>query len=336
MKVREMEIFSFSPQEHEKTNDYHGADASRHGWRPAVFALEEEEAWRRWRAWKLQKAEVATNAAPVAVGDPNALSARERKVLLDRIAATNYALYEWGRTPGDLDALDGWLLAFARAFRLRAVEDHRSANQNGVVRIEVARTGGRAGYIPYTNLRIAWHTDGYYNYHGPAHCVRGMILHCAAAAAAGGDNRLLDHELAYLRLRDDSAEAVRLLMHPQAMIIPEAADDSGRVRAANAGPVFFLDSSGALAMRYTARKKYVEWRDAQTRAAAERLLALIEAEPLACRVRLRPGQGVLCNNMPHDRSAFQDDGLSPRLLCRIRFHNRIETNEENPWPASAN
>ncbi len=328
-----MEIFSHSPQNQEKTDDYHGDGMFGDGWRPAVFALEEEESWRRWRGWKLQRAEAAATAAPVAVGDPNALLAQERKALLDRIAATNYALYEWRRTPGDVDA---WLLAFASAFNLRAVEDHRSANRNGVVRIEVARMGGRAGYIPYTNRRIVWHTDGYYNYHGPAHCVRGMILHCAAAASEGGENRLLDHELAYLRLRDDDAEAVRLLMHPQAMIIPEAADDSGRVRAANAGPVFFLDSSGALAMRYTARKKYVEWRDAQTRAAAERLLALIEAEPLARRVGLAPGQGVLCNNVPHDRSAFQDDGRSPRLLCRIRFHNRIETNEENPWPASAN
>jgi hypothetical protein len=331
-----MEIFANQLQERIKTTFYHGDGAWIDGWRAAVFDLEADDDWRRWRDWKLQKAAAAATMAPVGIADPNALSDGERRALLDQVAAANYALYEWGATPGDVDALDAWLLAFTRAFRLRAVEDHRSANRNGVVRIEVVREGGRVGYIPYTDRRIAWHTDGYYNYHGPSDCVRGMILHCASAAAEGGENRLLDHELAYLRLRDDDPEAVRLLMHGQAMIIPEATDDCGRFRATNAGPVFFLDSSGALAMRYTARKKYVEWRDGDTRAAAERLLALIEAEPLARRVRLAPGQGVLCNNVPHDRSAFQDDGRSPRLLCRIRFHNRIETSEENPWPTSAN
>ena len=264
--------------------------------------------------------------APTPIEDPRAVSDSERAALLEQVAATNYALYEWRNAPPDDDALDEWLLAFTRTFGLRAREDHRSANGNGVVRIEVAHDGGRVGYIPYTTLRIAWHTDGYYNYHGPDNCVRGMILHCAAAASEGGENRLLDHELAYLRLRDADETALRLLMHAQAMTIPEATDDLGRFRATNAGPVFFLDDSGALVMRYTARTRNVVWRDAETRAAADKLLALIEAEPLARRLKLAPGQGLLCNNVLHDRSGFEDHGDSHRSLCRIRFNNRINSN----------
>ncbi len=264
--------------------------------------------------------------APIPIEDPRAVSDSERAALLEQVAATNYALYQWRSAPHDDDALDEWLLAFTRSFGLRAREDHRSANGNGVVRIEVADNGGRVGYIPYTTLRIAWHTDGYYNYHGPDNCVRGMILHCAAAASEGGENRLLDHELAYLRLRDADETALRLLMNPAAMTIPEATDDSGRFRAANAGPVFFLDDAGALVMRYTARKKNVVWRDAETRAAADKLLALMEAEPLARRLKLAPGQGLLCNNVLHDRSAFEDHDDSHRSLCRIRFNNQINSN----------
>ncbi len=264
--------------------------------------------------------------APTPIADPRAVSDSERAALLEQVAATNFALYQWRAAPPDDDALDEWLLTFTGNFGLRAREDHRSANGNGVVRIQVAHDGGRVGYIPYTTLRIAWHTDGYYNYHGPDNCVRGMILHCAAAASEGGENRLLDHELAYLRLRDADEAALCLLMHPQAMTIPEATDDSGRFRAANAGPVFFLDDAGALVMRYTARKRNVVWRDAETRAAAEKLLALIEAEPLARRLTLAPGQGLLCNNVLHDRSAFEDHGDSRRSLCRIRFNNRINSN----------
>lgn len=321
-----MRNFPIREETNSKSNSYGDSDAKRNVWTPAVFSLEDRDSWRRWRQVKLFQAESAMGVAPTAIGDPRAVSESERRALLDQIGATNYALYEWRAAPPDDNSLDEWLLAFTGSFGLRAREDHRSANGNGVVRIEVAHDGGRVGYIPYTTLRIAWHTDGYYNYHGPDNCVRGMILHCAAAAAEGGVNRLLDHELAYLRLRDADEAALRLLMHAQAMTIPEATDELGRFRAANAGPVFFLDNSGALVMRYTARKRNVVWRDAETRAAADGLLALIEAEPLARRLKMAPGQGLLCNNVLHDRSAFEDHGDSHRSLCRIRFNNRIQNN----------
>jgi hypothetical protein len=290
---------------------------------PSVFGCEDADAWRLWRLNKLARLEAAQGAAPVGVANPLAVSDDERVALLDQIAACNFALYQWEKTPVDADSLDLWLLAFSRNFELRAVEDHRSANRNGVVRIELASDGGRAGYIPYSDRPISWHTDGYYNYHGPGHCVQAMILHCVAPAVSGGENRLVDHELAFLRLRDADPAALRLLAHPEAMSIPEATDEAGRFRATNVGPVFFLDASGALVMRYTARKKFVDWRDAATRRAAETLLALIEAEPLMSRGKLAAGQGVLCNNVLHDRAGFDGAG-GRRQLCRVRFHNRIE------------
>ena len=89
------------------------------------------------------------------------------------------------------------LIAFGRAFGLAAIEDHRSAEADGVVRIEVVDQGGRLGYIPYTDRPINWHTDGYYNYHGPGQ--RGardaLALHAPGGAgrrqpAARSRNRL--------------------------------------------------------------------------------------------------------------------------------------------------
>ncbi len=288
-----------------------------------VFSLEGDESYRGWRQAKLARLERAIDCAPTPIADPTALTKAERDGILAQIADANMALYCWTATPPSDDALDQWLLAMTVSFGLEAVEDHRSANGNGVVRIEVAEGGGRRGYIPYTDKPISWHTDGYYNYHGPSACVRAMALHCARAADEGGVNRLLDHELAYLRLRDEDAASLRLLAHPRAMTIPEATDEAGRFRAENVGPVFFVDGSGALAMRYTARKKFVEWRDEPTAKAAEKLFALIEAEPLARREKLTAGQGVLCNNVLHDRTGFADNAGASRLLCRIRFHNVI-------------
>ena len=133
-------------------------------------------------------------------------------------------------------------------------------------------------------------------------------------------------EIAYLRLRDRDPGALSLLMHPQAMTIPESVEDNGRVRPGNLGPVFHIVSGGpskALAMRYSARKKFISFRDAATRAAADLLLDLIESEPLTRRVRLEAGQGLICNNVLHDRSAFTDRANSARRLYRIRFHGRV-------------
>ncbi len=277
------------------------------------FQFTGEDAYRRWRDKKLSQYEAAVDDLMVTIANPACPSPAERAAVMARIETANMALY---RTPaqseGD-EATDALLLGLGRSFGLRALEDHRSANCNGVVRIEIADGGGRAGYIPYTDRPISWHTDGYYNFHGPAHCVQAMILHCGRAATEGGENRVLDHEIAYLRLRDRDPAALNLLMHPQAMTIPESVEGNGRVRPENVGPVFHIISSGAskapgaaLAMRYTARKKFISFRDAATSAAADLLLDLIELEPLARRVRLEAGQGLICNNVLHDRSAFTD------------------------------
>ena len=60
-----------------------------------------------------------------------------------------------------------------------------------------------------------WHTDGYYN--ALEQPVKSFILHCYQQAPVGGENQLLDPEIAYLRLRERNPEFVRALMHPEAM-----------------------------------------------------------------------------------------------------------------------
>jgi hypothetical protein len=161
----------------------------------------------------------------------------------------------------------------------------------------------------------------------PERRIRAMVLHCASSAASGGENALLDHEIAYLLLRDADPEFATALMQPDVMTIPARTDDAGVVRAAEAGPVFSVDpASGALHMRYTARTRSIEWKDEATvRAAAgclERVLA--GPSPYIHRVTLQAGMGLLCNNVLHDRSGFTDDPDQPRLIYRARYYERIE------------
>ena len=123
-----------------------------------------------------------------------------------------------------------------------------------------------------------------------------MVLHCVAPAASGGENALLDHEIAYLLLRDADPGFIAALMQPDAMTIPARSDDEGIARAAETGPVFSVDpDDGALHMRYTARTRSIEWKnDRAVRAAAAFLEWLLaNPSPYIFRVTLQPGMGLL-------------------------------------------
>jgi hypothetical protein len=290
------------------------------------FSLDNDEAYRAWREAKLAAYPAAAERLRVKVRDLAEPSSEERAAIGERCAVANMAIYDSGGAGTEPDRVRPALRMFAAAFGLLRSEDHRSQGADGAVAIEVAEAGGRSGYIPYSSKPLSWHTDGYYNFHGAGDCVQAMVLHCVRDAAEGGVNALLDHEIAYIRLRDRDPAFIAALMRPEAMTIPAGEDGHGRSRPDNTGPVFFVEpSTGALVMRYTARKRNVVWRgDPATRAAAIALENVLESDPLILRYKLRPGEGIVCNNILHNRSGFTNgaDGAG-RLLYRIRYHDRI-------------
>ena len=242
------------------------------------------------------------------------------------------AIYRSGDAGRDAIRIRPMLRMLGAALGLRHVEDHRSAEADGIVAIEIASEGGRAGYIPYTNRTISWHTDGYYNFHGASNCVQAMLLHCVRPAMQGGANSLLDHEIVYLLLRDENPEYIKALMRPDAMTIPANTESGSETRGAQSGPVFAVDElTGALHMRYTARTRSIEWRqDRATREAVAFLEALLSGDsPYVFRHRLSAGQGLLCNNVLHNRSAFEDGAAADqkRLIYRARYYDRIAGTE---------
>ena len=246
-------------------------------------------------------------------------------------------LYRSRQHLGDAQGTRRALAAFARHFGLIHFEAHRSAEADGIVALEVVAQGGRLGYIPYTNRPIGWHTDGYYNYEGPTRMIRSMLLHCVRSASEGGENGLLDHEIAYIRLRDENPGHIAALMQPDAMTIPANEEADGKTRAENTGPVFTLDpDTGGLTMRYTARKRNIRWRgDAATQAAVRALERVLSEDPLIMRIKLDPGDGVICNNVLHDRIGFETDPRPGpgRLLFRIRSYDRVREPGFAPQPA---
>lgn len=287
--------------------------------------LEDDVAYRAWRDRKLAAYPRTIDELVVEIADPAALTPAEHAAIRERCARANMAIYTLagGRSRDEAEQRVA-VLALGRRLGLVAVEDHRSRDGDGLVAIEVVESGGRLGYIPYTTRPIAWHTDGYYNYHGPGRAVQAMLLHCVRDAE-GGDNRLLDHEIAYIRLRDEDPKHIVALMHPEAMTIPANIEPDGKVRPVNVGPVLYIDPrSGALGMRYTARTRSISWReDSATRKAVAALARILADEPLILSTRLRPGMGLACNNVLHDRTGFASAGSAGRLLYRIRYHGLV-------------
>ena len=283
------------------------------------FDLMQADAYLAWRQQKLEQA--ITNAFDliVEINDPNQLTAAERGALLSRCNRSNMAIYA-ARTPID----ESGLQSLGRQFGLKRLDANWLAGEAGITRITVCSSEPRQTYIPYTDRAIRWHTDGYYN--PPDRQIRAMVLHCASAAGQGGINRIMDHEIAYLMLRDANPDFIRALSAMDAMTIPARTDEQGVARAAQTGPVFFVNQQ-TLHMRYTARTRSIEWKQDQATLAAvaalEELLA--SSSPHIHTLKLGPGMGLLCNNVLHDRSSFTDDPLHPRLLYRARYLDRLST-----------
>ena len=285
------------------------------------FELDNNSAYLQWRKHKLAHAIIDTSKLIVEIRDPRSLTKAEHAALLERCRRSNMVVYATHTDTVDEESLR----QFGLQFGLASLDANWLAGEQGITRITVStEEGQRQAYIPYTDRAIKWHTDGYYN--PPERQVRSFVLHCVHSAGQGGENRLLDHEIVYLMLRDSNADFIRALSTADAMTIPERTDEQGVARAAQTGPVFSVDpTTGALHMRYTARTRSIIWKqDAITLAAVAALEKLLASDlPHIHGLRLEPGMGLLCNNVLHDRAAFEDDTTAPRLLFRARYHERI-------------
>jgi len=284
------------------------------------FDPDNDFGYRQWREEKLARYPVSMSALKVEIRDPRALTATERDALVTAIRRTNLVVYACGIHAAEPDILR----ALGRQLGLARLDRNFLADDDGLSRVTVAGEKRRGEFIPYTNRPIGWHTDGYYN--PPERRIRAMLLHCVRPAAEGGENTLLDHEIAYLRLRDENPAHVRALMLPDALTIPAREDEDGIARPDETGPVFSVEPrSGALHMRYTARTKSIEWKRDAAVAAAVAALARVLATPSPHhhRITLQSGMGILCNNVLHERTGFVDDVAAPRLLYRARYYDRV-------------
>jgi len=293
------------------------------------FNLANDSAYRRWRDAKLTDYPEKAEDLVVPVSDPReGLTGEQHGAILQRLRKANMAIYatELGDDPDKAIAR-----RLGERFGLVHLDANLLSDDDGLTSITVNPEGDHPRYIPYTNRPISWHCDGYYN--PDDRQIRGMLLHCVQNAAQGGENTLLDHEIVYILLRDENPDYIRAMMQTDMMTIPPGKDSEGGERPASVGPVFSIErDTGALHMRYTARKRNIAWKeDAFSTEAREFLESILNDEnlPYVFEALLRPGMGLICNNVLHTRRPFRDgDAASRRLLYRARYFDRAA----GTWP----
>ncbi len=294
----------------------------------ALGSLEKTDHYLRWRDQKLAAYPLVPEDLFTVIEDADKPQPAELQRITTVADIYNLTLYRFSRPPSGKMAVH----SLAQALGLLRIDANWCADADSLTSIQIAQHAGQHDYIPYTDKKLSWHTDGYYN--PPTQQINGMLLHCVRPASTGGESRLMDHEIAYILLREANPAYIRALMHPAAFTIPANSLKGVVIRPAQTGPVFSIHPDGRLHMRYSARQRNVIWRDdPATQAAAQFLLDLWEQDsPYKLRYTLQAGEGLLCNNVLHCRTEFVDHAEADRkrLLYRGRYLDRLHTRSINP------
>ena len=290
-----------------------------HNQMQSPFGLTNTSEYLAWRENKLAGYPKRATELMVEIADPSALTPPEKSALVAVLAKTNVVLYRVTRAT----ATKTHIRDLGLQLGLQRLDGNLCADEDSITSLQVVNDGRHRGYIPYTNKPLSWHTDGYYN--PPDQQIQAILMHCVTPAHSGGENALLDHEILYALLRDEDPALISALMHPQVMSIPPNVEGGEEIRGETVGPVFSVMPDGHLHMRYSARTRNIRWRDdADTRRAVACINEILVGDtPFLFRYKLQANEGVISNNVLHNRSGFQDEGDVRRLLYRARYYDRV-------------
>ena len=285
-----------------------------------AFFLENIEEYRQWREQKLCGYPQTVDQLIVDIKDPYRLSFEERDRLLQICGKANLVIYRLSNCNIEDKNL---VNVIASQVGLHSRDRNLCADQDRIASIQVTDDDLSSHYIPYTNKSLNWHTDGYYNQDQQR--IRSFLMHCVQPAKAGGFNTYLDPEIFYILLRDKNPKYIEALQDKSVMTIPANFENGKELRSKKTGPVFLLDEeTQSLYMRYTARARNIVWKNNSVINEAQKIIAdILKNNSYQFRYRLQSGEGIICNNVLHNRTEFEDDANSKRLLYRARFYERV-------------
>lgn len=283
---------------------------------PRRFDLSSDEAYLRWRDEKLAAYPRDVGELVVELGDMTAIRPAEKAKILELAERANMCVYTAGAAPLEMASL----LALGRQLGVSQTDKSSRHAQSD----ELTDSGILNRAIPFSTRHVNWHTDA--TYYGSDRSIQALFLLCRRPAPAGGGNKLLDHEMLYIRLRDADPGALEVLMTRDCFNYRNPA--SGEVDARRGGKVFWTNADGHLCHRFSFRKTDMAWSDDGDVAAARAVLESLIADEAAHVIegRLESGMGLVSNNVLHTREKLEDsaDPAQKRLLFRSRFYDRVD------------
>ncbi|MEL0173043.1 MAG: TauD/TfdA family dioxygenase, partial [Gammaproteobacteria bacterium] len=249
-----------------------------------MFLSSKSSEFLKWAAQKENNIPKNINEISVEIKDINRTTKNEISKIRSTLDRFNSCLYRSNR---DLES-NSCLLDFAKAVGMKTF-DCNNIEANEISTISSIKNQ-KIQYIPYTNKALNWHTDGYYD----KKPLFSWLLHCINPADDGGENYLLDHELAmreYVLSHDD----IEVLMNKRAITIPES---QGSNRSELSTYIFSFDNDyERLHMRFSMRKENIKM-SGNTLTAMSKLTNVIEnnCSKYSITYKLSKNEGILSNN----------------------------------------
>lgn len=264
-----------------------------------------------WAANKELNIPLNINDLKVNLRDINHVSKNEISQIKEKLTKFNCCIYI---SDSNLKE-DANIMKFAMSLGMRTFDSH-NIDESNISTISADKTENNIRYIPYTNKALNWHTDGYYD----SKPIFSWLLHCVEPALLGGENFLLDHELAireYILKHDD----ISCLMNNNAFSIPK---DKVAEREVTTNYVCDMNNEyKKLHMNFSMRKENIKI-DKDSESAVSKLIKIIkeDCKKYHLTYKLSKSEGIVSNNILHGRNAFKD-GRVMRKILRIRSHERL-------------
>jgi len=257
-------------------------------------------------AFMLQTTTAPTSAEP-AIQDFRAV---DLTPIVQAVSVHGYARYRFSDSADDR-LMRSQVTAFVDALGLHRSDQGVIADDDALTLLEHRADSQLARFPPFSNRPLNWHTDGYYN---------------VQPAAEGGELTLLDPELLLIAIYQHDETIIDYLCEPDSMMLPGSDDQYGHRRPDTAVPVFFAHEDGTLGMRFTTRSRNIRWKNAETRAAASRVVEIIESIPQhLTHLTLNRCEGIVTRNILHRRSHYVDVSAgNRRQMLRGRYLDNLK------------
>lgn len=282
---------------------------------PKRFDMDSDQDYQKWRDEKLAAYPKNVSDLVVELADMNAITKAERSRIMELVELANMCVYSAGSADLSMDSL---LKLGAQIGVTQTDKSTRHPNSD-----ELTASGILNNAIPFTTRHVRWHTDA--TYFGSDKTIQALFLLCKRPAVDGGSNKVLDHEILYILLRDKAPDALRTLMKNDCF--KHKNPKTGEISQHLGGKVFWTNSNGYLNHRFSFRKMDMAWSENSEILAALDILEslLLNESEFVIEGRLESGLGLISNNVVHTREKLvdSDDDANKRLLFRARFYDRV-------------